>query len=291
MPITWYPGHMLTARKEAAEVMGRTDLVIEVLDARAPHASCNPHIEKLRRANKRPALKLLNKSDLADADRTPAWLSFYNDQPGTRAIALSAKKQGDVPRVLKEARALVPTRGTAAKPLRMMILGIPNVGKSTLMNALLKRQVAAVGDQPAITKMQMGHAVGPGLWLIDTPGLLWPGMAQDTAMILAAAHSIGRGAYDDQEVATNLAQYLLRYYRPLLAARYTDLPADVREGHQLLDWIARSRNLLIKGGVLDLNKAAVVLLDEFRAGTLGRITLETVEELAARAPAARKPPR
>ena len=97
MPITWYPGHMLTARKEAAEVMARTDLVIEVLDARAPYASCNPHIEKLRRANKRPALKLLNKSDLADADRTPAWLSFYNDQPGTRAIALSAKKQGDVP--------------------------------------------------------------------------------------------------------------------------------------------------------------------------------------------------
>jgi ribosome biogenesis GTPase A len=290
MPITWYPGHMLIARKEAAEVMGRTDLVIEVLDARAPHASCNPHIEKLRRANKRPALKLLNKSDLADPVRTPGWLTYYNDQPGTRAIALSAKKQGDVPRVLKEARALIPSRGTAAKSLRMMILGIPNVGKSTLMNALLKRQVAVVGDQPAITKMQMGHAVGPGMWLIDTPGLMWPGVAQDTAMTLAATHSIGRGAYDDQEVATHLAQYLLRHYRALLIERYAGLHAEVCEGHQLLDWIARGRNMLLKGGVLDLNKAAVVLLDDFRAGTLGRVSLETVEELDERATGARNPP-
>jgi len=277
MPITWYPGHMLTARKEAAEVMGRTDLVIEVLDARAPHASLNPHIEKLRRVNKRPALKLLNKSDLADPARTPAWLSFYNGQPGTRAIALSAKKQGDVPRILKEARAMIPERGTGAKPLRMMILGIPNVGKSTLMNALLKRQVAAVGDQPAITKMQMGHALGPGLWLIDTPGLVWPGMAQETALTLAASHAIGRGAYDDQVVATHLATYLLRHYRALVTARYGELPIDC-QGHQLVASIAQTRKLLLKGGVPDLNKAAVVLLDEFRTGTLGRITLETVDE-------------
>ncbi|HEX2659162.1 MAG TPA: ribosome biogenesis GTPase YlqF, partial [Polyangia bacterium] len=280
MPITWYPGHMLTDRKEAAEVMGRTDLVIEVLDARAARASLNPHIEKLRRVNKRPALKLLNKSDLADPARTPAWLSFYNAQPGTRAIALSAKKQGDIPRILKEARALVPDRGTGAKPLRMMILGIPNVGKSTLMNALLKRKVAAVGDQPAITKMQMGHALGAGMWLIDTPGFVWPGMAQDTALTLAAAHAIGRGAYDDQEVATHLATYLLRHYRSLVTARYGEVPAAC-QGHELLAWIAEARKLLAKGGGLDLNKAAVVLLDEFRAGTLGRITLETVDEARA----------
>jgi ribosome biogenesis GTPase A len=281
MPIVWYPGHMLTARKEAAEVMGRTDLVIEMLDARAPYSSCNPHIEKLRRVNKRPALKLLNKSDLADPALTLAWLSYYNDQPGTRAIALSAKKQGDIPRILKEARAQVPERGTGAKPLRMMILGIPNVGKSTLMNALLKRQVAAVGDQPAITKMQMGHSLGTGLWLIDTPGLVWPGMAQDTALTLAASHAIGRGAYDDQEVATHLAAYLLRHYRPLVTARYGDLP-PAAQGHDLIAWVAQSRKLLLKGGVLDLNKGAVILLDEFRGGTLGRITLETVDEIVVR---------
>jgi ribosome biogenesis GTPase A len=279
MPIVWYPGHMLTARKEAAEVMGRTDLVIEVLDARAPRASCNPHIEKLRRANKRPALKLLNKSDLADPARTPEWLTFYNEQPGTRAIALSAKKQGDVPRIVKEARALIPERGTGAKPLRMMILGIPNVGKSTLMNALLKRQVAAVGDQPAITKMQMGHSLGTGLWLIDTPGLLWPGMAQETAQILAATHSIGRSAYDDQETATHLAAYLLRHYPEALVQRYGALPAGC-DAPGLLTFIAETRRLLLKGGVLDLNKAAVVLLDEFRAGTLGRMTLESVTKTA-----------
>lgn len=281
MPITWYPGHMLTARKEAAEVMGRTDLVIEVLDARAPHASLNPHIEKLRRVNKRPALKLLNKSDLADPARTPEWLSFYNAQPDTRAIALSAKKQGDVPRILKEARALIPERGTGAKPLRMMILGIPNVGKSTLMNALLKRQVAAVGDQPAITKMQMGHALGAGMWLIDTPGLVWPGMAQDTALTLAASHAIGRSAYDDQEVANHLASYLLGHYRSLVTTRYGELP-ETLQAHELLARVAQTRKLLSKGGVLDLNKAAVILLDEFRGGTLGRITLETVDERRAK---------
>lgn len=280
MPILWYPGHMVAARKNAAEAMRSTDLVIEVLDARAPRASCNPAVETLRRQSRRPALKLLNKGDLADPALTPSWLAYYNDQPGVRAIALSAKEARDVNRIPKEARALVPDRGTPVRPLRMMILGVPNVGKSTLMNALLKRHVAAVGDQPAITKMHMGHALGDDMWLVDTPGLLWPGIAQEQAVKLAITHSIGSNAYDDREVAAALGEYVLEHYRPLVERRFGPLPAGCG-GHDLVALVAQGRRLLLKNGVADLNKAAVVLLNEFRGGILGRMTIETVEQLPA----------
>ena len=289
MPISWYPGHMLTARKDAVEAMGRTDVVIEVLDARAPHASCNPVIETLRKQNRRPALKVLNKSDMADPERTREWLDYYNAQPGVSAIAVSAKKASDVNRIPQEARKLVPARATAAKPFRMMILGVPNVGKSTLMNALLKRRVAAVGDQPAITKMHMGHPLGHGMWLVDTPGLVWPGMADATAVKLAAIHSIGVNAYDDQNVAADLGQYLLTNYPQLVIKRYGPNTAGC-DGHGLIAHVARSRNLLLKDGVYDLNKAAVAVLNEFRGGTLGRITIETVEEVGGRSASAKAAP-
>lgn len=277
MPISWYPGHMVTARKEALAAMRRVDVVIEVLDARVPHSSRNPLVETIRAQNSRPALKVLNKSDLADPDRTRSWLDHYNAQPSVKAVALSAKRPAEVARIPREAQGLVTGRGTAAKPLRMMILGVPNVGKSTVMNALLKRHVAAVGDQPAITKMHMGHPLGPGMWLIDTPGLLWPGIASESAMKLAASHSIGTAAYDDQEVAAELGHYLLLHYPELVKKRYGEPPGH-GDGHALLTWVAQVRKLLARDGVPDLHKAAVVLLNEFRAGTLGRITLETVDE-------------
>jgi ribosome biogenesis GTPase A len=276
MTISWFPGHMLTARKNAVVAMRTTDLVIEVLDARAPRASCNPVVETLRNVNGRPALKLLNKSDLADPDRTAAWLAQYNAQPGVRAMAISAKRSGDVARILKEARALVPQRGSVNKQLRMMILGVPNVGKSTLMNALLKRHVAAVGDQPAITKIHMAHALGDGMWLTDTPGLLWPGIAPDSAVKLAAIHSIGINGYDAETVAADLGQYLLRHYPQSIERRFGAVPAAC-DGHGLIACVARLRLLVQREGVPDLHKAALVLLNDFRDGTLGRITLETVD--------------
>jgi len=278
MAINWFPGHMLTARTKAAETMRKTDVVIEVLDARAPHSSCNPVFERLRRAGQRPALKLLNKSDVADPEQTRGWLHHYNGQPGVQAIALCAKKPREIEGVLDACRALRPDRGAADKPLRMMILGIPNVGKSTLMNAILKRHVAHVGDEPAITKIQMFHRLGPGMSLVDTPGMLWPGMAQPTAFKLAALHSIGRGAYDDEEVALTLGLYLLRRYPELVAKRYGVLPRPCDE-HMLLALIAAGRSLAKKpGGGADLARASVALLNDFRSGALGRITLETVDD-------------
>jgi ribosome biogenesis GTPase A len=280
MSINWYPGHMVTARSEAAETMRRIDLVIEVLDARLPHSSCNPLFERLRRQGQRPALKLLNKADAADPEQTQRWLQHYNTQPGVRAMALCAKKPGDIRRILKACQALLPDRGTAAKPLRMMILGIPNVGKSTLMNALLKRHVAHVGDEPAITKTQMFHQLGPGMTLVDTPGMLWPGITQATALKLAATHSISRAAYEDEDVAVTLGRYLLREYPALLAQRFGVLSANC-DGHGLVDFIATGRFLVKKAGAPDVARASVALLNDFRSGALGPITLETVEQLTA----------
>ena len=225
MSIKWFPGHMVTARDKAAETLRRIDLVIELLDARAPRASCNPLFERLRQQGKRPALKLLNKADLADPAETQRWLADYNGRPDTKAVSLSAKKPGDVQRLFKACQSLRPDRGTPDKPLRMMILGIPNVGKSTLMNALLKRHVAHVGDEPAITKIQMFHQLGPGMSLVDTPGMTWPGMDPATALKLAATHSIGRAAYEDEDVAVVLGERLLARYPALLAERFGPLPS------------------------------------------------------------------
>jgi len=280
MSIAWFPGHMVTARKDVQEEMRKTDVVIEVLDARVPYSSCNPDLERLRSENQRPALKLLNISDLADPEWTKAWLLYYNARPLVRAIALSAKRRNEVNRVVAECVSLAPSR-TGTKPLRLMILGIPNVGKSTIMNTLLNRHVANVGDEPAITKMQMRHQIAPNIWLVDTPGLLWPGMSQDVALKLAATHSIGRNAYDDSSVAVELGQYLLKRYPARIIARFGAIPPGT-DGFSLLERIAERRSFVGKGGSPDLNKAASILLQEFRTGVLGRITLETVEEVAQR---------
>jgi ribosome biogenesis GTPase A len=279
MAINWYPGHMAIARKAAAESMRKIDLVIEVLDARIPHASCNPMFEALRRQGQRPALKLLNKADFADPEHTRRWLQHYNSQPDIKAVSLCAKRPKDVQRIPRLCQSMLPGRGTALKPLRMMILGIPNVGKSTLMNALLNRHVALVGDEPAITKHQMLHSLGTGMTLMDTPGMLWKGMTEDVSYKLAATHGIGRAAYEDEDVAVHLAGYLVTQYPALLAKRYGPLPANC-EGHGLLAAIAQVRCLARKAGGLDLLRAATTLLNEFRSGALGPISLETVEQFA-----------
>ena len=273
MAIDWFPGHMVTARKEAALAMRKTDVVIEVLDARVPRSAINPIFEQLRRENGRAALKILNKSDLADPERTRRWLSWFNAQPGVKAMAVSAKAPKEAKRIPEHAQALAPNRNSPLKPLRMLILGIPNVGKSTLMNTLLARTVTKVGDEPAVTKSHHRHELGRGRWLTDTPGMLWPGIEQDAALKLAATHSIGRNAYDNTEVAAALGTYLLEQYRPLLEQRFGPIPEGSR-GHDLLGVVAQRRGFVVKGGAPDLERAARILLGEFRDGILGRITLE-----------------
>ena len=283
MPIQWFPGHMTSARKKAAETLAHTDVVIEVLDARLPAASSNPMIEELRRFRQRPCLKLLNKADLADPAATQAWIDFYNRQPGVMAVAVSAKKASDVARITGLCQKLAPHRDDNTKPLRMMIMGIPNVGKSTLMNALVKRKIAAVGDEPAVTKSQQSVVLSPRLILVDTPGLMWPKIEHDSdGYMLAASHAIGRNAVLEEEVATFLAGILLARYARSLAERYK-FAVEGLDAPGVLEAVAKKRGCLLKGrgGELDLEKAAMLLLTDYRSGSLGRISLETPQSRQA----------
>jgi ribosome biogenesis GTPase A len=281
MPIQWFPGHMTSARKKASETMARTDVVIEVVDARIPEASCNPMIGELRRFRQRPCLKILNKADLADQVATKAWLAYFNAQEGVTAVALSCKSPVDVARVPAMCQRLAPHRSDGTRLLRIMIMGIPNVGKSTLMNALLKRKVAKVGDEPAVTKSQQTLDFGDHMTLTDTPGMMWPKIDHDSdGFMLAACHAIGRNAVIDEEVAEFLADVLLARYPQSLAERYRLDPAKV-DAWGVVEEVGRRRGCLVKGGGMDVEKAAQILLNDFRAGSLGRVSLETPESRAA----------
>ena len=228
MSINWFPGHMAAAVEKVKEAMAVHDLVIEVLDARCPMASRNPLVETLRAQRQRPCLKVLNKSDLADPAATQSWLTFFNAQKNVKAIALSCKKPGEAARVLAAAKKIAPHRNDNLKPLRMLIMGVPNVGKSTLINALLRRRVAKVGDEPAVTKALQRYALSPTAILSDTPGLMWPKIERESdGLMLAASHAIGTNAYSESEVAIFLAGLLLQMYPEALAARYRLVPADL----------------------------------------------------------------
>lgn len=278
MAIQWYPGHMTSARKKAAETMASIDVVIEVVDARLPEASTNPMVHELRLHRQRPCLKVLNKADLADPLITQAWIDYYNRQEGVRAVAVSCKKPGDLARLPALCQTLAPHRKESTKPLRMMIMGIPNVGKSTLMNVVLKRKLAKVGDEPAVTRSQQTSQLDVRHSITDTPGLLWPKIEHPSdGLMLAASNAVGRNAMIDEEVATFLAGLLLARYPALLAKRY-GLPA---EGHAdidavaVIEGIASRRGLRRRGGEADIEKAAKVLLQDYRDGLLGRVSLET----------------
>ncbi len=285
MAIQWYPGHMTQARKKAEETMEFTDIVIEVLDARVPAASHNPMIDEMRLFRQRPQLKILNKADLADPVATQAWLNYFNSQPNTKAVALSCKKPGDANKIPKHCLALTPHRGTHLKPLRMLIMGIPNVGKSTLMNALLNRRVAKVGDEPAVTKSQQRFDLSETMSITDTPGMMWPKIQYESdGYMLAASHAIGRNAVIDEDVALFLADNLLKTYPALLNARYkldtmkhngAMLDVSKMDGVDLLEAIAKRRSYKRHDGLWDTEKTAVAFLTDYRSGAIGRISLET----------------
>lgn len=280
MAIQWYPGHMTSARKKAEETMEFIDVVIEVLDARLPAASHNPMIDEMRNFRQRPNLKILNKADLADPVATQAWLNYFNAQPNTKAVALSCKKPGDAKKVPGLCRKLAPHRGTHLKPLRMMIMGIPNVGKSTLMNALLNRRVAKVGDEPAVTKSQQRFDLDDTMSITDTPGMMWPKIAYESdGYMLAASHAIGRNAVIDEDVAEFLANNLLKNYPALLNTRYKldaiKLDVNKLDGIDLLETIAKRRAYKRNDGAWDMERTAMALLTDYRSGAIGRVSLET----------------
>ena len=275
MSIQWYPGHMTSAKKKAEEAMEFNDLVIEVLDARIPGSSTNPMIQSLRQARQRPHLKILNKSDLADPQVTAQWLNYFNQQPKTAAITLSAKDVREVKKILAVCQKLAPHRGTPVKPLRMLIMGVPNVGKSTIINALKNKRIAKVGNEPAVTKMQQRIELNDHMVLTDTPGMMWPKITNELdGIFLAASHSIGINAYDELETALTLYDTIKKLYPDILAKHYKiTLPFPTDE--KFLEHLAGARKFILKKGELDLHKAAVTFLNDYRQGIIGRMSLES----------------
>jgi ribosome biogenesis GTPase A len=272
MSLQWFPGHMTKARRELAALMPSQDVVIEVLDARLPRASSNPVITELRGA--KPVIKVLTKSDLADPEVTRAWIEHFSAEPNTTAFASTTDKPNVTrKRIAELTRGLALHRG-ADKVVRALIAGVPNVGKSTLINTLVNRAVAKVGDKPAVTKDQQMVTLDNGTQITDTPGLMWPKIEDERrAFRLAFAGSIPDTAIDYLQIGMFGAGVLVARYPTLLVARYK-LDANPMTADGLLHEIGRRRGTLLKGGVVDLHKAAELLVHEFRAGTIGAISLE-----------------
>ena len=279
MAIQWFPGHMHLTKKAIEERIREIDVVIELLDARLPGSSANPLLAGL--TGGKPTLKVLNKQDLADADRTALWLAHYNDQPGTRAIGLDASMRAPARALVEACHALAPTRGSMVKPMRVLICGIPNVGKSTLINTLTGKRATKTGDEAGITKVEQRLVLADGFYLWDTPGMLWPRIiVAKSGYNLAASGAIGRNAFEEEEVALELLDYLIANYPALLEARYKLPIAPGTTDEQLLDAIGRKRGAVLAKGRVNLQKAAEIVIYEFRAATLGRISLETPVEFA-----------
>jgi len=279
MLIEWFPGHMSKAKREIAEAIATVDLVIEVLDARLPVSSSNPLLEELR--GKKPCIKALNKHDLADSAVTKKWLRFFEQQDGVKALPLDAKNHAEAGQLAKLCQRLVPHRGKPGRSLRVMVVGIPNVGKSTLINTLAGKRIAKVGNKPAITTCRQKIQLANNIVLSDTPGLLWPILSnQNGAYRLAASGAIGDNAFDYVEVAIFTVAFLLRSYPGLLQKHYP-FTADQEEPTTILEGIGRRHGCLASGGEVDLRKASEFFIRALRAGKLGRISYEAPGEEVA----------
>jgi len=280
MAIQWFPGHMHLTRKAIGERIKNIDVVIELLDARLPGSSANPMLAELTAG--KPSLKVLNKQDLADPACTAMWLAHYNGLPGTRALALDAGVAAPAKALVQACRELAPSRGGMVKPMRVLICGIPNVGKSTLINTLTGRRAAKTGDEAGITKLEQRIALADDFYLFDTPGVLWPRIiVASSGYNLAASGAIGRNAFNEEEVALELLAYLKSHYAGLLQDRYKLEDVASLSDEELLEAIGRKRGALQGGKRVNLQKAAEIVIYDFRAAAIGRVTLETPEEFAA----------
>ncbi|GGB64768.1 ribosome biogenesis GTPase YlqF [Shewanella inventionis] len=275
MAIQWYPGHMHKARKEIEEAMPQVDLVIEVLDARIPYSSENPMVSQLR--GDKPCIKLLNKSDLADPAVTERWIEYLEREQGVKASAITTLQPGMVKNIPDICRKLVPHRDVIEKDIRTMIMGIPNVGKSTIINTLAGRTIAKTGNEPAVTKTQQRINLRNGIVLSDTPGILWPKVDNEASSYrLAVTGAIKDTAMEYEDVAMFAAEYFLKAYPEAMLERYklSSLPeTDIG----LLEAIAGSRGALRPGGRIDYHKVSELLLHDYRSGRIGLLSLETPE--------------
>lgn len=277
--IQWFPGHMAKAERMIAANMKLVDAVCEVIDARIPVSSRNPDVDRLSRG--KPRVVVLNRADQADPRETSRWSALFRAS-ASAALATDSKNGagvGDFPAALREALkdklAQYAAKGQGGRTLRCMVLGIPNVGKSAFINRVAGRRAAAASDRPGVTRGKQWVSVGRGLELLDTPGILWPRFdSREAGENLAATGAIRDDILDRETLAAHLLLRLARLYPAALEARYKLRLEGEPSGSDLLEEAAKNRGFLLRGGALDLERMAAVLLDEFRGGKLGRITLE-----------------
>lgn len=272
----WYPGHMNKAQRQIKDALPEIDVIIEVLDARLPYSSANPMLNQLR--GNKPCLKILSRDDLADPAITKLWIRHFEEQSETRAITVTTTESRtlkQIPKIVKEMAGQV----RKDRSVRVMVMGIPNVGKSTLINSLAGKKVAKVGDEPAVTKRQQKIALPSGIAIIDTPGVLWPRIEdQNSAYRLGTSGAIRNTAIDYLDIAMFAAAELMVRYPGPLATRYK-MKALPETPEAVLELIASKRGGLRAGGEIDWHKASEVLLNDLRGGHLGRLSLETPDDI------------
>ena len=279
MNIQWFPGHMTKAQRMIEDSIKQVDAVCEILDARIPNSSRNPDIDRL--AAGKPRLIILNRTDLADPKITAQWREFFEAQ-GIKILETDAKSgkgvSGFAPalsELLKDKIASYAAKGQVNRPMRVMILGIPNVGKSTFINKIAKRKAAIAGDKPGVTRGKQWINIDKGLDLLDTPGILWPKFdSQEVGEMLAITNAIKADVLDKETLAANFMLRLREMYPEALTARYKLEPDPEANGFELLEQAAKKRGFLISKGEYDIERMANTLLGEYHDGKLGRISLE-----------------
>lgn len=284
MNIQWYPGHMAKAKRKILEDLKLVDIVIELLDARIPMSSRNPEVDDIVGNKKR--IIVLNKSDMSDPSVNKQWVEYFNRE-NTRVILANSITGSGLKDVLAASRQLMKekierlkSKGLLVKTTRAIIIGIPNVGKSTFINKLAGKNVAQTGDRPGVTKSKQWIKVSQELELLDTPGILWPKFEDEkVGLYLAFTGAIKDEILDVNELAVKLVEVLMTRFRENLKNRYklNEIPEEA-DAHTLLEIIGRKRGFLVSGGVVDLQRTSIMLLDEFRGGKIGNISLETPEE-------------
>lgn len=270
--INWFPGHMHKARKDIAAVMPQMDVIIEVIDARIPFSSENPLVPELRRS--KPLIKLLNKADLADPAVTALWIAHIEKESGVKAVPVVGSNPAQIRQLPRVCRSML---SSSKREVRAMIMGIPNVGKSTIINTLAGRPIAKTGNEAGVTRAQQKIRLGNGLLLTDTPGFLWPKLNPPSCGYrLAITGALKDSAYDYSDIGLYAAEYLLKTYAAGIQGRYglKELP-DTDLG--LLEAIGMRRGFRVKGGGVDVPRAAALLITELRAGLLGPVSHETPE--------------
>lgn len=279
--IQWFPGHMAKTRRLMVANLKMVDIVVEITDARIPQSSRNPEIDRM--LGQKPRLILLNKCDVADPNLTARWCEYYRSK-GILAIPTDCKSGRGLNEIIPGARQVLDevmkrreAKGLSQKLLRMMIVGIPNVGKSSLINKLAGSKRAKVEDRPGVTRGKQWVSIGGGVELLDMPGVLWPKFDdKEVGEKLAYIGSIKDEILDIEHLAMRFLQTVAENYPKLLCARYNLTPEEIegKDGFDLLELVGRKRGMLQSGGVVNTERAAIMLLDEFRGGKLGRITLE-----------------